>query len=91
MCNIGNKQGKDPLGRPCPVDDYCCYCSKPPVKFPPKTAPCNATVGRSELYTHFRNQTWHRTCSKDYECWTYHAAATICCRCSFFMARLPTL
>ena len=77
MCNIGNKQGKDPLGRPCPPGGYCCYCSKGDMHhFPPKTAPCNATVGHSDLFSHF-GQMSHRPCFKDYDCWAGHSAAKL--------------
>jgi len=76
MCNIGNKQGKDPFGRPCPVDEYCCYCSEDGHHFPPKTAPCNATVGKADLYSHFGEMS-RRPCHKDYDCWTGHAAAKL--------------
>ena len=69
MCNIGNKQGRDPLGRPCPVDGYCCYCGRDFHHWPPKSAPCNATLGFSELLSHFGNHSrWHEKCTKDCEC-----------------------
>jgi len=78
MCNIGNDQGKDPLGRPCPVGGYCCYCSEWGGHGYPKTAPCNATVGLTNLKDHFGGGgSWHHHCSKDYDCWTSHAASKL--------------
>ena len=75
MCNIGNAKGKDPLGRPCPPGGYCCFCSAHTHHhhWPPPIAPCNATVGASEVYSHFGGMSL-RPCGKDYECWTEHAA-----------------
>jgi len=79
MCNIGNAQGKDPLGRPCPVGGYCCYCSEYVHGHFPRTVPCNATVGYQNLKGHFgpAQMPWHHSCSKDYDCWTSHAAAKL--------------
>mmetsp|Transcript_31902 Transcript_31902/g.83449 ORF Transcript_31902/g.83449 Transcript_31902/m.83449 type:complete len:194 (-) Transcript_31902:920-1501(-) len=68
MCNIGNASGLDPLGRQCGVGEYCCYCSDPSVW--DRSAPCNATVGRANLFTKFgyyANQS--KPCFTDYECW----------------------
>jgi len=76
MCNIGSKDGKDPLGRPCPVGGYCCYCSEDTHHGYPKTVPCNATVGYQELYSHFGSMS-HRPCLKDYDCWTQHSVAKL--------------
>jgi hypothetical protein len=87
MCNIGNKSGMDPLGRPCPADVYCCFCDDDNHThhhhhhgFHPHVVPCNATVGRAELYSHFnRNATgnWSHDCTSDYDCWTSHAGAKL--------------
>merc|ERR1719401_946561 len=77
MCNIGSKEGNDPLGRPCPPGEYCCYCSDPAAQhFPPPTVPCNATVGSADLYSHFGRMP-HGPCFKDYECWANHAAGKL--------------
>lgn len=80
MCNIGNKTGKDPLGRPCPVGGYCCYCEEDTGRhqFPPESAPCNATVGHANLFKEFSHSGGHFwPCTKDYECWAHHAAAKL--------------
>ena len=81
MCNIGNKENKDPLGRPCPKDTYCCFCADRHHhhhQWPPRAAPCNATVGYSNLHSHFGDGGgWGGKCTKDYECWTEHAAAKL--------------
>ena len=78
MCNIGNKDGKDPLGRPCPVGGYCCYCSESVHGGYPHTAPCNATVGHENLQMHFgQTSSMRRPCFKDYDCWTEHAGAKL--------------
>ena len=78
MCNIGNKEGKDPLGRPCPVGGYCCYCegNSSAHHWPPPTVPCEATIGFSDLYSHFGQMSKY-PCFKDYDCWTHHAAAKL--------------
>lgn len=78
MCNIGNKEGKDPLGRPCPVGGYCCYCNDDHHHgWPPRSVPCNATVGYANLYEQFAKRHESRPCDKDYECWTSHAASKL--------------
>ena len=76
MCNIG-ANGTDPFGLPCESGTYCCRCPDESGHhhYPPKWAPCNATVGRQDIHSHFGNQShgWHK-CKKDYDCWTDHAA-----------------
>uniref|UniRef100_A0A7S0LIH3 Uncharacterized protein n=1 Tax=Coccolithus braarudii TaxID=221442 RepID=A0A7S0LIH3_9EUKA len=74
MCNIGNDEGKDPLGRPCPIGGYCCYCSAPSHSYPPKDAPCNSTIGLEVIKDHFG---YSSHCSKDYDCWTAHTVAKL--------------
>ena len=81
MCNVGNKRGRDPMGRPCPAGEYCCFCSTHHHghrHWPMASTPCNATVGHSDLLTHFgRGGTWGHFCQKDYDCWTSRAWAKL--------------
>ena len=85
MCNIGSKEGKDPLGRPCPVDGYCCYCNDDSQKdfhWPPRSVPCNATVGAAELHSRYANHSkhhhhFHHRCETEYDCWSEHARAKL--------------
>ena len=73
MCNIGNASGMDPLGRPCPIGGYCCYCGHR-HHWPPVVEPCNATIGMNEI-TSMRSHilSGKGPCHEDYECWAIHA------------------
>ena len=77
MCNIGSANGTDPFGLQYESGTYCCRCPDESGHhhYPPKWAPCNATVGRQDIHSHFGNQShgWHQG-KKDYDCWTDHAA-----------------
>jgi len=68
MCNIGNENGTDPFGRPCPKGGYCCYCSSP--HHGGSTAPCNATVGMEVLYDKWGPSNQTHPCWRDYDCWS---------------------
>ena len=75
MCNIGNENGTDPLGRMCPPGGYCCYCSTGEwtPSHGPQTVPCNATLGLETLVTKWgrANNATNATrgCMHDYDCW----------------------
>ena len=47
-CNIG-VNGSDGHGHSCQDDTYCCYC----MDDWDRTLPCNATVGRQNLFEHY--------------------------------------
>jgi hypothetical protein len=49
-CNVGIN-GSDPFHHPCKTGTYCCLCST--HTFPPKTVPCNSTLGYQNLYEMF--------------------------------------
>ena len=71
-CNIG-QNGTDGLGHSCSDGTYCCSCEAPGRHhhFPPPSEPCNATVGRSNLYSELHSgSSWPSDCTKDYECWS---------------------
>ena len=73
MCNIG-RNGTDGFGHACKDDSYCCFCPKEGAHhFPPQAAPCNATVGMSNMYERHGGGGSFRPCSKDYECFAERA------------------
>lgn len=87
-CNIGNENGTDPFGRPCPVNDYCCYCDTPEFDqhtHQPISLPCEATVGLEDVYdTHGPgNNHTPGPCFKDYQCWQS--------RCGYKLKPTPNL
>lgn len=49
-CNVGIN-GSDGFHHPCKTDTYCCFCST--HSWPPRTVPCNSTVGHQSLYGMF--------------------------------------
>jgi len=49
MCNVG-VDGKDPFGRPCPADTYCCICTSAHSY---RQQPCNSTIGFESVYGKF--------------------------------------
>jgi len=71
MCNVG-RNGTDGLGHACKDDTYCCFCFNESAAshhhhWPPPTAPCNATVGFTNVYER-HSGAHHHVCLKDYEC-----------------------
>ena len=76
MCNIGNANGTDPVGRPCPVGGYCCYCAVEGSghHHGGRSAPCNATVGSASPAIEFQSFGKFRPCFKDYQCWADRSA-----------------
>jgi hypothetical protein len=50
-CNVC-VNGTDPFHHPCKSGTYACFCTT--HGFPPKTTPCNATVGYEDVYNTFK-------------------------------------
>lgn len=78
MCNIGSENNTDPLGRPCKHETYCCACEGSNFShWPPPTVPCNATVGRANIFDHHGGNKSHfdNNCTTDYDCWSERAGS----------------
>ena len=77
MCNIG-RNGTDGFGNACKDGSYCCFCPKEGAHhFPPQAAPCNATVGMSNMYERHGGGGSFRPCKKDYECFSERAGQVL--------------
>jgi hypothetical protein len=73
MCNIG-RNGTDGIGHPCTDGTYCCFCANFTAHhWPPAEAPCNATVGYTDVYSRHSHHS-HGVCLKDYECFSERAS-----------------
>ena len=79
LCNIG--RNGDGIGNACKDDTYCCFCFdfnrshwKGHHHWPPPTTPCNATVGKANVYERGGGGQHWQPCLKDYQCFSSRAS-----------------